>query len=369
MKLVICNSLPTSRLFGDKIDPWWYVNNGVDVQFWDLSQLFLGKEQIKSYYGGAADYRFHGPNHKTYRSFKILKRDIFSHANWVFWHVSRFDRMHNDDWLIKCFNEAGIKYVFQHFDPTSSCANEKIRNLLRAVKSKWHRRICKPTAVVTSGYVGREQVMKYYPDSLVISVPSIKVLWEENAKPFIEEDPYVLFVDESVAYDPDAEMQNTILCDDIDGYYRRMRELFDRVETVLGINVQIACSGKFYYTDPNKFFGDRRVIYGETLELLQRCEFVLGHLSLALDQAVISRKPLLIVDDIAFTSYRRRGFRDVVKRFNIQPVINQNVDRQSIVNAYERDLGFYNEVEQNWFCEPSIKGDMRRICLENFMKL
>lgn len=369
MKLVVCNSLPTSRIFGEKVDAWWYANQGVEVQFWDLAPLFLQPIAIESFYAGAPDYRYVGPGHRSFSNFDELEKSLRSHADWLFWHVSRFERMHNDDRLIRLFNANGICYFFQHFDPPAAAPASPVRRTLRAMKAKWHRRDCHPVAVVTSGSVGRAHVMSRYPRAQVISVPSVKVLWTEATPGLAGERPYALFVDESLAYDPDSKMSGTTLCSDVPSYYKRMRELFDRVEDSLGIEVRIGCSGKYRYPDPQAFFGQRQVSYGQTLPLLQHCSLALGHLSLALDQAIVSRKPVLLLDDLAFTAYRRKGFRDVVARFRVQPMLNQAVDVDTLRQAMQRDLGFYDDVEHEWLREPGVAGDMRTLCLAAFEQL
>ncbi len=369
MRLIICNSLPTSRIFGEKFDAWWYARQGVEVEFWDLAPLFLGKKAIDAFYGGAPDYRYMGPAHRSFSDFYELQAAVRSRTDWLFWHVSRFERMHDDDRLIRIFNQSGLRYLFQHFDPPAANPASPLRRALRSLKSKWYRRDCYPVAVVTSGAVGRSHVKSRYPRAQVISIPSVKVLWTESSTSAVNEGPYALFVDESLAYDPDSKMSGSTLCDDIPGYYQRMRELFSRVEDSLGYEVRIGCSGKYLYPDPESFFGPRQVVYGQTLPLLQRCSLAMGHLSLALDQAIASKKAVLLLDDPAFTAYRRLGFRDVIARFRLQPVINETVDGPALRRAMARDLGFYADVEHDWLRERDVTGDAHALCLAAFEQL
>ena len=369
MRLIICNSLPTSRIFGEKFDAWWYARQGLEVEFWDLAPLFLEQKAIDAFYAGAPDYRYMGPAHRSFSDFDELQAALRSHTEWLFWHVSRFERMHDDDRLIRFFNQSGVRYLFQHFDPPAANPASPLRCGLRALKAKWHRRDCHPVAVVTSGTVGRSHVKSRYPRAQVISIPSVKVLWTESSTSAVNERPYALFVDESLAYDPDAKMSGLTLFDDVPGYYRRMRELFSRVEDSLGCEVRIGCSGKYLYPDPESFFGPRQVIYSQTLPLMQRCKLAMGHVSLALDQAIVSKKPVLLLDDQTFTSYRRRGFRDAIARFRQKPVINEAVDGPALRMAMERDLGFYADVEHDWLRERDVTGDARALCLAAFKQL
>jgi hypothetical protein len=148
-----------------------------------------------------------------------------------------------------------------------------------------------------------------------------------------------------------------------------MRDFFSLVEDTLGEPVRIACSGKFHYPDPELYFGVREVLYGKTLPLLQKCKLAIGHLSLALDQAIISRKPVLLVDDPDFTPWRRAGFRDVITRFKQYPKYNNRVTATDLYMNLNRDVSFYSDIENIYFRENEVHGDYREICLSAFRQL
>lgn len=133
--------------------------------------------------------------------------------------------------------------------------------------------------------------------------------------------------------------------------------------------VIVACSGKYKYHDTHEYFGERTVVYGQTLPLLQNCVLAIGHLSLALDQAIVSRKPVLLVDDPDFTEWRRRGFRDVTSRFRQRPLANESIGATEISCALQRDKGFYSEVEKHFLREPGVIDDCKPICLAAFLAL
>jgi hypothetical protein len=371
MKLVICNSLPTSRIFGEKVDAAWYAEQGVDTEYWDLAPLFLPQEKLEAFYAGAAGYRYIGPNHRIFTEWAELEQalsELVSGPHLV-WHLSRFDRMLDDDGLLVALNRLRVTYVFQHFDPYDRTVGWL--NLLKApareARQLWYARHCHPVAVVTSGVLGRRQARIRYPSAEVISVPSIKVLWDRHDISVTS--PFAVFVDESLAYDPDAQLHAQVLCSDTPAYYRRMRELFSRVEDCLAIPVIIACSGKYQYQDTREYFGERKVVYGQTLPLVQNCVLAIGHLSLALDQAIVSRRPVLLVDDPDFTEWRRRGFRDVISRFRRRPKLNEHIGESEINETIQRSKAFYAKVEEYYFREPNILNDYRSICLAAFFEL
>lgn len=371
MRLIFTNSLPTSRIFGEKINPEWYRDNGLDVEFWDLSQIFLSKEKLDGFYSGASNYRYQGPNQTIFTDFSSFASAVENLINTphLFWHISRFARMHDDDKVIELFNRNNSRYVFQHFDPHSvlNSATDYLKAPMRELRQYWHARNCYPIAVVTSGSLGRTQVRLRYPRAKIISIPSVKVLWSEPDK--INESSGVVFVDESIAFDPDAQLHGRELCRDVGGYYRRMRDFFSLIEDTLGQPVKIACSGKFHYPDASEFFGFREIAYEQTLSLIQNCSLVIGHLSLALDQAIVSHKPVMLLDDPGFTTWRRKGFRDVISRFRQTPKSNDSVTAVDILAAMQQNMSFYSDVEHYYFREKGVRGDHREICLASFQEL
>ena len=369
MKLIVCNSLPTSRIFGEKVDAWWYSENGFDVEFWDLAPLFIASKKLDGFYSGAENYRYQGPGHRIFSDPAELAEALRENRTAIFFYLSRFDRMLNDDLLIDLFIQNRIKYVFQHFDPYDPTVyfSDYLKKPLRDLRARWFSRRCDPAAIVTSGTTGRRQAVERYPSAQVVSIPSVKVLWDEGLSE--KRIRYAVFVDESMAFDPDGQLHENILCVDADSYYRRMRELFRVVEESLNIPVKIGCSGKYYYPDPQACFGSREVLYGETLRLVQGCSVAIGHLSLALDQAIVSKRPVVLVDDAAFTPWRRNGFRDVIRRFRQAPMLNTEIGREQLELAMSLDLRFYQDVEEQYFREPGVTGDYRQICAAAFRTL
>lgn len=370
MKLIFSNSLPTSRTFGEKMDAWWYEAQGVDVEFWDIAPLFVPADKLESFYSGAPGYRYIGPKHRVFSSWPELEDALRHNRNSLLWHLSRFDRMHDDDRWIDLLNSHRIVYFFQHVDPVERGAmnwNQRLRSEVRALKQRWHARYCMPQAVVTSGTVGRRHVETRYPDSHVISIPSVKVLWHDKTA-LLHRERFVAFVDESVAFQPDSQLGGWELSYDTHGYYTRMRDMFSRIEDTLGMPVRIGCSTKYIYPDPEQTFGGREVAYGKTLEWVHSGVLTIGHSSLALDQAIVSRRPVLLVSDAASTPYYKQISGVTAKRFRQQHTLNVDINKARIQASLEQPLDHYEAVEHAYFCEPGVFGDYRMICLNAFRK-
>jgi hypothetical protein len=82
---------------------------------------------------------------------------------------------------------------------------------------------------------------------------------------------------------------------DPDDFYRKLRLLFSRIEKELGLEVVIAAHPRSNYNKMPKLFGERKIFYGKTPQLLHRCRLALGLHSTATNLAVLFRKPIMVI--------------------------------------------------------------------------
>lgn len=360
-------ALPTSRLFGEKLDAWWLDEQGLKVEFWDLSKIFVPPDKSTEYYGGAPGYAFVGPRHRFIESrshFQEMLDGLSDNAR--VWYLSRFHRMIPDDWVLFDLQQRGVKYYLQHFDTLIQQLEmtPRLRSFMRACKHKVINRDLCPQGVFGSGRLGRKQSRFMFPSASFISIPSIKVLWRDM-QPTIE-GRFNLFVDESVDYAPDAKLLGTIICTDPDAYYKRLNALFDKIEGWSGIPIVIAASGKYRY--PMERFPGRQLIYGETLRLIQHADLVIGHMSLALDQCIASNKPLLVIDDPDFTEAKRSGFAVSLANLVAHPILVTDVSRKAYVDALSVNTQSMNRLMCDYLRESHVVTDYRSIILDEFME-
>ena len=108
------------------------------------------------------------------------------------------------------------------------------------------------------------------------------------------ENPYALFIDQYVGYHPDSAM-GIDQTEDPATFYPRLRRLFDRIETELGLEVVIAAHPRADYSDKPGLFGNRRIVGGDTAALVRQSRLVVSHYSTALNFAVLFDKPAVMV--------------------------------------------------------------------------
>ena len=372
-RIVFITTSPISRLFSEKVDFNGFRALGLETILLDASPLFYSSELLKAYYAGEKTYQFNDIETITVDSEEAAFQMLKTLGNGdVVWHLSRFFKSVDDDFIFNALNCKKVPYYLQHFDAMVPQVDflRIMRMRIRMRYQKYQSRKLKPCAVIGSGTYSRLQSEMLYPNSKFISIPSVKVTWNESEK-LIEGD-YILFVDESVEYAPDAKLLNYSISSDIEGYYGRMNSLFKTIESWLGKPVVIAASGKYKYQHDR--FEGRPVIYGKTLSLIQHASLVVGHMSLALEQCLISEIPFLIVDDQSFTDVKRDGFHASLLNHIRRPVLNTDVTQDVLVRCATPDMAkmrfliqsFLREEDAFEFYHEAVAADFKKTLIEGW---
>jgi hypothetical protein len=134
---------------------------------------------------------------------------------------------------------------------------------------------------------------------------------------------YCVFIDQNFPYHKDAI---DIGRDPIppESYYESLSNYFDFVEHETGLEVIIAAHP--YTKLDNNYFGERKIVYGKSLELIHDCSFAIVHDSTAIGYAVIFEKPLVfIVTDRIIEIERDFGVRQLAYPLGLKPINIDNI--------------------------------------------
>ena len=336
-RLIFITSLPISRVFGEKVGIGRFKEIGFETIILDISPQYYSLEQLDAYYAGDMAYRIDDPKPIPVMSSEELRSFVqVLRPGDVVWHLSRFFKSVDDDYVFDILDRKGIPYYLQHFDTVNppTRIDQNLRMHARMFRQRIYNRRLRPCGVIGSGALGRSQSETLFPKSKFLSIPSVKVMWEPADK--VVECEYILFVDENVEYAPDAKLLGYEVSNDIDGYYLRMNQLFSLLETWQGKPVVIAASGKYRYLRDR--FQGRQLIYGNTLALIQHSSLVVGHMSLALEQCLVSEKPFIIISDESFTPEKRAGFSESLLNGMQRPVMNTEVTKEILARCIVPDV-------------------------------
>jgi hypothetical protein len=370
-KLIIINAFPPTTRFCNKLDTYHLNKNGLIVEYWDISFLFFDNTCIQSFFS-SSNQQFVGPNHREIYTKQSLIDSISQNKNSIIWYMSRFEKYLNDDWIIDLFNIHNVSYLFQHLD-----ARDYRVSILRILKYKYlkykiifNARNCRPTAIITSGDLGVHESHLYYKKSRVINVPSVNIKWAnyKNNLNF----KYVVYVDESIVSDSDSSLLllgTNYFCSDPNLFYKNIKHAFEVVEDLLGCPVIIAASGKYIYNDPEEYFGNRTIIYENSFDLIHNATLVLGHASSALYQAIVSKVPVLIIDDITFLKPQHKNMLYTSYLFNQKPISTKNINHNYISDILKIDYNLYEKFQLHLFKSVSVSKRYDQIMLSELINL
>jgi len=327
-KLICYFAAPPAIRWTDRLGCDEYEKYGFDVQIWDLSSIFYRNDRIEGYSIGSPYSKYKGSNIVKIRSVVELEqavREIDSET--LLWIINRgpLARKFNAGFDLQMFNRYNVKYMVSYLvprhKPIGLIGKMKygffiLKARIKARTSNWEN---KPTLVISTGRLGREQIQTILPFRKYIfkNMPSANIVWSKQPREIFGK--YIVYVEESVGHSPDASLLNIPnYCHDIEGFYHRINRVFEQIENWTGFEIVIAASGKYQYK--NNQFGARKIIYRKTQELIQHSEIVLGHRSMGLQQAIVDRKPILQLCDQGFSKLKNSEIRAAALLYGKEPL-------------------------------------------------
>jgi hypothetical protein len=146
----------------------------------------------------------------------------------------------------------------------------------------------------------------------------------------------IVFLDEYIPFHSDHVYNNVPFPESANLYYPKLKRFFDDVEKQLGKPVVIAAHPRSDYKNKPCLFGNRRVVYGKTTELVHNSEFVISHCSTSLNFAVLFLKPILFITDTELDkSYMNPTIRSMANSFGKKPI---NIDQLSKNINWNKEL-------------------------------
>jgi len=358
-KLIIYHAAPYFNTWPRKWKLHELENYGFDVELWSTEEIFWKIENIKAASSGSSSY--------LYKELKIFKiKDLISLEKKVseldnkailcIMSLGTLDNNHYNNPELDIFNKHKIKYVIHHTSPYQAVLSAwfKLKFNIKLLEKRIRNKKKKPSLIIGSGSEGRKQVFKIYSNSFKYqSMPSPNVSWFKE-KPIIK-DKIIVYIEEALNLSPDATLfgQNRPV-NDLESFYNRLNDVFEKIENWTNLKVVVAASGKYHYNlNP---FKNRTIIYEKTLNLIQHAEFVIGHRSLALEQAIVNYKPLLFLKDKTFSKTSIKSVDIYSKVYGRKPIwTNQLTKKIFLKNAYVNKK-FYNEIINKYLKEVNTEG-------------
>ncbi len=104
-----------------------------------------------------------------------------------------------------------------------------------------------------------------------------------------------VFLDVYFPFHPDFINYGLSLNADPDEYHLSLRRFFDHIQSAFGVRSIIAAHPRSHYEKHGDCFGGREIVRGRTAQLVRESDLVIMHNSLAINYAVLFKKPIIFV--------------------------------------------------------------------------
>jgi hypothetical protein len=142
---------------------------------------------------------------------------------------------------------------------------------------------------------------------------------------------YAVFIDQDYCFHPEFIDPGTAIVTP-DKYFATMRNGLREISKALNVEIRIAAHPRAAYQRRGMdCFGEFPIEYGNTAELIQRCQAVVCHDSTAIQFGVLFAKPLIFVTtDELMLSYEGRSIAKVASEFGKSPLNLDHPDLRAV---------------------------------------
>ena len=352
--------------------------NSFKTKICDISDMFYSKKQQKNYFHKTST--FYNPKVKNIikiKNFKNYKNfiDSLDKDKTIIYYTGRgFYSKYDDKLLFDYIYDQKFKIFLSEFGiefyPNNLLENIKLKFFL--LRHRFFLRRYKQLNFIGSGANIKKIANFIYRDLNYISCPHPNFNWKKlkNKKNF------TIYVEEALDGSPDGNVCEVTAPDmgandfikipntDVSAlFYKKLNNFFLNFEKKHNTNIIIASSGKYFYR--KNPFEKRKIIYGDTINLINSSKYVIGHNSYALYQSVISNKKIALIDDNLLSKYKKREILRFSKRTKT-PINNlsSSVDGEPLL--YNNNLADRNEVIEFFLNDSKIKKNFDQFMIDCF---
>lgn len=284
------------------------IENGFEVEVWDFTAFIANDEYQKTDPPDPIDW-------DQYFSFKT-KKDALSAISDLGRSVFVIPVIHynlNTYAIFRLLSKKKILFsssILSCVVPNSFSSKERFLNKLRRSRirnlpDRIFRRIPFELLGVRAANVIFAPAEKYSISNLIVNDKS-HVLWLHSLDydhylsmkdfPVLQDTRMGVFVDQYLPFHPDAVyIEGTLVETTSEEYYPPLRNFFDFLEQKFKVRIVIAAHPRSKYEGHHDLFGQREIIRGKTAELIRQSGFVLLHNSIAINYAILFKKPVIFI--------------------------------------------------------------------------
>ncbi len=235
--------------------------------------------------------------------------------------------------------------------------NKFVQSLKKSLKKNNENYI--PNFLIGSGEQAKKIFFNNPTAQNYIDLPSFWIDFSKKKR----KNKVITYVDESIFYSRDLTLHgdNREKSSNTNKFLKDLNKFFDLIEESTNFKVVISCSKKHKKYD-KKIFGNRKIFYGKTLDLISKSKITLGHSSEALSQAIYNEVPVLCLRHKTFDLERNLTIEvKSTKLFNKNSIFIENFIENRDKLDLSIDKRFYKKVLHDYFISQNLK-------FENFSK-
>lgn len=371
-KLIVYSAAPFFDTWPKKFELSTFKNYGFDVELWSTAEIFYKPENILAASSGSSEYLYKDLDVIKIKNLFDLEHKIVSLDSKAIVCVMMFGSINNNNFNnpdLDIFNKYKIKYIIHHLIPYTSPLNiwSKLKLNFRLLQKRINNSKKNPFLIIGTGSEGRKQAFRIYKNNFIYkSLPSFNILWLKE-KPIIN-DEYIVYVDETVNLSPDAVLfGHDNPTHDVEGFYKRINDVFEKIENWTNSKIIIAASGKFHYEiNP---FKNRQIIYKKTSNLIQHSKLVLGHCSSALEQAIVDNKPLILFKDIGRNKLKNKIIHNFASVHKKNAIWTNQLTRSNFEKNNFIDSDHNKKIINQYLKEDNVTGSFVENIISAFHKI
>ena len=342
-----------------------------NLKFISTEKINYSKKDIKNYYKFTPKKEIYKKviKFKNLQEFKIFLKNLKKgDLLFVFGRFTTANKRNSYD--LDLFKKYNVKTIFLSDEPwvkvnfSKSILVSLIRLIYKFILEvkklfKRNNKYYMPNFTVGSGLQSKNIFTKNPTAKKYIDIPSYWIDFSKKKK----KTNIITYVDESVFYSRDLMLyqDSTKKSSNTNKFLNDLNKFFDLIEKNTNLKVIISCSKKHKKYN-NKIFGNRKIFYGKTFELISKSRLVLGHCSEALNQVIYNEVPALCLRHKTFPLKRNLMIETKsTKLFNKNSIFIENFIYSQKKLDLSIDKKFYKNILHNYFISPNLK-------FENFSK-
>lgn len=294
------------------------IKRGIKVEYWDVSAISIPGYQVHPYPSpdGLVVRKVDNKiqfvellkSNNNGKTVYLVHMTYCNHSFLCYYLLSKYKCT-----IIYCVNGCIPDVASEYHSSISYVKSLPVKRIINLIKQKIYNAAAETTLISPTDYLlssckeaQNRKECKIGKKTIWVDYNSCDYQQCIDSKSNVKDDikNAIVFIDQNLPFHPDNKLEGLYI--DAEKYFWAMNKLFDAIEDKYGRKIVIAAHPSCYDSYINgKFFKERRVVQGCTLEAVRDSWAVVAHNSTAISFPIIFKKPLILVTTEDMHSVRK----------------------------------------------------------------